>query len=195
MVAMMSDDREIVEGSPATTFTQGPRAVDWSDDELALLERHYCLDGAARVSELTGRSTYSVRHKASRLDLDDDMKIYTPLADVAREAGVGRDAISSWLKSSGYRRFCRLWGGHELLLPLPVVRRYLELRPTAWRVARRPRGWWGVAKVADYLGVHVNTVYYHARKGALPCVMHGAVMFFDPHGVRDFHDARLRERA
>lgn len=157
----------------------------WADWELDLLEKHHALHGTAFVQAKLARrgvtrSQFSIRHKASRLGLSHAMQEFTPMVDVAQEAGVTPQAVHWWLTKHGYRRHCRTWG-RELLVPAPVVALYLNER----RAPGRPRGWWGVARTADTLGCEVRNVYHLIHAGKIDAVQHGKTFFIDPYSVRN----------
>ena len=151
--------------------------VEWSQDELDYLGTYYCLDGLAAVAAQLWRSPDSVKQMAARLDLLADMAEYTPLVEVAREAGVSSQALHNWLKARPrYRRLCRTWGGNTLLLPAPLARLYLH----ATRTDQRPPGWWGSARAAAHLGVSIPTLHT-LDLTRLTC---GRTAYFDPHEVQ-----------
>ena len=163
----------------------GPGRVvqEWAEWELALLEARYCLDGLAFIQGKTNRSRDSIRRKASNLDLSSEMRIFTSVADVAREAGVNPKSVWQWLDLHGYRRHCRHWG-RELLMPLPAANLYLT-RTMPRRVAR-PAGWWGVYRVAEALTCTPGHVHNHIRAGHLTAVSVRRTVFVEPHSVREY---------
>lgn len=146
---------------------------------MSTLETYYVLKGSAYVmARHPGLTPDGIRQMASRLNLAEELTEYTPLVDVAEEAGVSHQAVWAWVGRNGYRRFCRQLG-HRLLIPLPVVRLYL----TAQRVARRPRGWWGSARAAEHLGVTTRTLRRMIDAGTVNAVRHGKTDFIDPHSL------------
>lgn len=164
--------------------------LTWPDWALDILESFYALEGGASVrARLAQRglrvSEYSVRHKASRLDLSADMQEFTPAAEVARKAGVSVQAVHDWLDHRHYRRHCEVRRG-SLHLPAPAVRLYLHER----RVAVRPPGWWGSARTADHLDVSLMTLARIRRAGHLIYVQRGALIYHDPHSVREYQGGR-----
>lgn len=165
---------------------------EWTDWELDLLEKYHALHGTAHVQAHlarrgVSRSAYSIRHKASRLGLSHAMLEFHPLPDVQDEAGVTREAVYMWLTRTGYRQHCRWWGP-DLLIPAPAVALYLHER----RVPARPRGWWGTARTADFLGVTVDAVQYMVRRGHLDAVQCGTTYFIDPHDAHAWRNSRPR---
>lgn len=59
----------------------------------------------------------------------------------------------------------------------------------------RNEGPWTVEKVAEYWGVHVQTVYTWAREGKIPHYKLGRVLRFRPDEVRAWFDAQRAEPA
>ncbi|KQR22900.1 hypothetical protein [Deinococcus sp. Leaf326] len=151
---------------------------EWTDAELATLEAHYCLRGGAFVRARHPNLTpNAIRQMATRLNLADDLREYTPARQLAQEAGTTRTALWQWLARRPWaRRHCRMWG-HELLLPAPVVALWLPSR----RRAHRPRGWVGVKQAASLLGVGlVGIVHRQCAAGELDAVKVRGEWFVDP---------------
>lgn len=174
--------------TPTTRETQ-----EWPEFALDLLEARYSLEGGAAVQVMLAErgfrvSQWAIRHKASRLDLADDMREFTPAADVARDAGVDTASVTRWVESHGYTRHCRTWG-RALLLPLPAVRLYLT--GNVPRAVRRPSGWWGVQRTAAHLDLSPPRVVAYANRGELIAVRLGRTLYYDPHAVRAYQEARV----
>jgi hypothetical protein len=150
---------------------------EWTDAELATLEAHYCLRGGAFVrARHPNLTANAVRQMATRLNLADDLREYTPLRDVARDAGVTEHRVREWLRTYPWAsRHCRKWG-RVLLLPAPVVRLLL---PSTRRVAR-PRGWLGSEQAAERLGVNGSLVRRLCLTGVLEAVQVRGEWFVDP---------------
>lgn len=161
---------------------------EWTDAELAYLESFYVLRGGAFIrAKYPALTPNAIRQMATRLNLADDLREYTPLQDVAEEAGVTEFAVYHWLHARPWaRKHCRRWG-RVFLMPTPVVSLYL----TACRAPARPRGWWGTARAADFLGVDLRTVQKWARAGVLDAVQCGRTLFIDPHSAHQVQ-AELR---
>lgn len=161
----------------------GRVTLEWPDFAIDTLEAYYCLEGGASVQARLAKrgfttSQYSIRHKASRLDLSSDMLEFTPIYDVARDAGVTRRAVELWLEAHDYARFCRYFGP-ALLLPLPAVRLYLPAR----RAPRRPAGWLGIEQAAERLQIHPSRVRRLCAALLLPSVTVRGVTYVDPYAL------------
>lgn len=170
----------------------GRVTIDWAEWELDILEAYYSLEGGAAVRARLAkrgsiRKEFSIRHKASRLDLSSDMQEFTPARTVAKEAGVDTKQVVRWVERSGHRKHCRTWG-RALLLPAPLVRLYLHTRIP--RRATRPKGWWGEAKTAEFLHMTRRRLWQHAARNTLTAVRVEKTMFYDPHSVQQLADAR-----
>lgn len=162
-------------------MTRPRETLTWPDWAIDLLERYYALEGGASVRARLARrglrvSEYSIRHKASRLNLAEDMQEFILAADMAAEAGVSVQAVHQWLAERRYRRHCRV-ERHMLLVPVPAVRLYLHER----RRDTRPRGWWGSARAAERAGVSVPTLAAH-----VPHVIHGRTAYYRPEDVMTY---------
>lgn len=161
---------------------------EWAEWELALLEARYCLDGLAFIQSKTHRSRDSIRRKASNLDLSSEMRTYTPIADVAKQAGVTPQSVWQWLAQHDYRQHCRMWG-RCLLMPLPAVNLYLDR--LIIRRNTRPAGWWGTARAAEYLSLNAHVLRCHAARGDVTAARVRKTLYFDPHSVREYRETRL----
>lgn len=161
----------------------------WAEWELDILEKYYALHGRAYVQEKlwaggSNRGQYSIRHKASRLGLSHSMQEFTPLADVAAEAGVSAQAVHQWVDAHGYRKHCKQ-DGKAWQVPAPVVSLYLHSR----RTDSRPPGTWGSARAADHAGCTVATLLKNVHH-----VIHAGTAYFQPHDVEAYRIVLWAER-
>ena len=160
---------------------------DWEAWELDILEFYALLGGPWVRRELAKRgrhrSAYSIRHHASRLKLPERLTDeYVYASEITAEAGTTPQAIHAWLRARGWRKHCRMMGG-RLLVPELIARYYLHEQ----RVSERPRGYWGSARAADYLGVDPATVPHYVQP-----VQHGRTRYYNPD---DLEDARRQMQA
>ena len=157
---------------------------EWTEQELEFLSLHYALRGSAFIrAKYPHLTSNGVRQQATRLCLAEDLLEYTPLADVAEEAGVTPRAIHNWLSTRPWaRKHCRTFGP-DTLLPLPVIRLY---HPETRR-ARPPRGWPTAQQAAPRLKTSERDITRRCQDGRLSCVIVRGAWFVNPDSLPSPH--------
>lgn len=165
----------------------GRVTLEWPEFAIDLLEAYYSLEGGASVQARLAKrgfvtTQFSIRHKASRLDLSSDMAEFIPLSVVADDAGVHPNAVGQWLERQDYRKHCRTWG-KLVLIPLPAVRLYLATRIP--RAKQRPKGWLPLKAAAAVRGVTCSTLSDDAHAGRVQAVRVGKDVYVEPTSAKN----------
>ena len=111
----------------------------WSEDEEQFVRQHYVERGPRWIAEQLGRTYDSVVTRAYRQGLVDSREMLTP-ATAAKQAGVSRDRVMTWVHGHGLPHV-RTSGGHIRFCPVRFKHWVSTVAPTIKppRRGRRPK--------------------------------------------------------